>query len=208
MLRVGFTGVPGSGKTSTARALAAFCRRNEKLKRVELISEYARRFIAKYGSISHLQDQYKIMEKQLEWENHVPEDQTDLIITDSPVHLGWLYVTEHELNSAKEIMYANDIFKKLNKSNLPKRYDIIFHLPPKIAPVKDGIRPDLHFNPEWRNEADAMIKLIFKQFKPKKFITISSLTMSDRVDECLIHIDKHMSNQSVWDNITAESADV
>jgi len=193
MIRVGFTGVPGSGKTSTARALAAFCRKNNKLKRVELISEYARRYLTKYGPIDHLSDQYKIMEKQLEWESQVPTDETDLIITDSPVHLSWLYVLEFGLKRQKDVMYANDIFKKLNKSNFPRRYDIVFHLPPKIAPVKDGVRPDLHFDPVWRNEADAVIKFIFKQFKPVKFVSLDSVEIIERVNECMEHINEYLA---------------
>jgi nicotinamide riboside kinase len=192
MLRVGFTGVPGTGKTSTARALAAFCRRNEKLKRVELISEYARRYIAKYGPTDHLADQYKIMEKQLEWELQVPEEHTDLIITDSPIHLGWLYVLEFGLNRHKDIMYANDIFKKLNKSNYPTRYDFIFHLPPKIEPIRDGVRAADQFDPAWRNEADSMIHFIFKQFKPKKFVVINSTSIEDRVTECMGHLNDNL----------------
>jgi nicotinamide riboside kinase len=194
MIRVGFTGVPGAGKTSTARALAAFCRSNEKLKRVELISEYARRYITKYGPIDHLADQYKIMEKQTEWEDQVPKDNTDLIITDSPIHLGWLYVLEYGLNRQKDIMYANDIFKKLNKANYPSRYDIVFHLPPKFEPVVDGVRPELHFDPTWRSEADAMIRFIFKQFKPKEFIVLNSTSMSDRIHECMECLELYLAS--------------
>lgn len=190
MLKVGFSGVPGSGKTSTARALAAFCRRNEKLKRVELIAEYARRYLTKYGSIDHLADQYKIMEKQIEWEDQIPKDSTDLIITDSPVHLGWLYVLDFGYKKSKDIMYANDIFKRLNKINLPSRYDMIFHLSPDVIPVKDGVRPDLHFDEKWRQESDSMIKFIFKQFKPKNFNIIKSVSLEDRISECMSHLNK------------------
>ena len=196
MIRVGFTGDPGSGKTSTARALTAFCRRNENLKRVELIAEYARRYIAKYGEIDHLADQYKIMEKQLDWEDQVPQEHTDIIITDSPVHMGWLYVMEYNLSKRKDIMYANDIFKKLNKSNLPKRYDLIFHLPPIIKPVQDGIRPETHFDEGWRNDADATIRFIFKQFKPNNFVCLESTNLEDRVDESMHYIKKEIEHAS------------
>jgi nicotinamide riboside kinase len=204
MLRIGFTGVPGAGKTSTARALAAFCRRNEKLKRVELIAEYARRYLAKYGVIDHLADQYKIMEKQLEWEDQVPKEKTDLIITDSPVHLGWLYVLEYGTSEKKDVMYSNDIFKKLNKSNYPTRYDIVFHLPPVIKPVEDGVRPPEHFDASWRNEADSIIRFIFKQFKPKQFIEITSVDMMDRIDECMKHIDKSLNTDPLKRSLEGE----
>ena len=190
MFRIGFVGVPGTGKTSTARMLSACCRRNEKFERVELIAEYARRYIAKYGSIDSVVDQYKIMEKQIEWESAPPHKETDLIITDSPVHLGFLYVMEYDRSTQKGTMYMNDIFKRLNKVNYPTRYDIIFHLPPILKPVEDGVRKDLHFDEKWRVEADTKIKFIFEIFPPKQFITITSSDIMDRVDECLGHMEK------------------
>lgn len=188
MIRVGFVGVPGAGKTSTARALSAFCRKIPELKRVELISEYARRYIAKYGLVNHIADQYKIMSKQLEWEDVIPADETDLIITDSPVHLGWLYVMGFPRDSIKSVMYINDIFKVMNKTNYPSRYDIIFHLPPVLKPVEDGVRIKEHFDEEWRKEADYKIRFIFKLFPPKKFVALQSTGIMERVEESLEHI--------------------
>lgn len=112
MLKVGFIGVPGAGKTSTARGLAALCRRNDKLSKVELVSEYARRYITKQGPIDTITDQFRIIEKQLEWEESIAPE-TDLMITDSPIHLGFLYALElRKLDNPKDIMYLNDIFKK------------------------------------------------------------------------------------------------
>jgi broad-specificity NMP kinase len=67
MKRIGFVGVPGVGKTSTARALTAYCRQNE-FKNIELVAEYARRFISKYGDIDTMSDQFRVTEKQIEWD--------------------------------------------------------------------------------------------------------------------------------------------
>jgi nicotinamide riboside kinase len=185
-VRIGFCGIPGTGKTSTARALAAMCRKIEKFKRVELVSEYARRYIFKYGSEGiNLTDQYKIMEKQIEWESSIPEE-TDLIITDSPVHLGFIYALELRKDSYKDAMYINDIFKRLNKINAPeKRYDVVFYLPPILDPIKDGIRHEAQFTPEWREKADWRIKYVFDLFPPKHFIELKSTELLDRVDESL-----------------------
>lgn len=190
MLRIGFVGVPGCGKTSTARGLAAFCRGHEKLRKIELTAEYARRFITKYGHIDRVSDQYRIMQKQVEWEDTVPKDETDVIITDSPVHLGFLYALDlRRLDDKKDVMYINDIFKALNKLNCPQRYDIIFHLHPILKPVKDGVRPELHFDEKWRNEADIKIQCIFKLlFPPKQFISLESVELEDRVKECIEHV--------------------
>lgn len=190
MLRIGFVGVPGCGKTSTARGLAAFCRGHEKLRKIELTAEYARRFISKYGDIDRVSDQYRIMQKQVEWEDIVPKEETDVIITDSPVFLGFLYALDlREIGNKKDVMYINDIFKALNKLNCPQRYDIIFHLCPILKPLKDGVRPELHFDEKWRDEADNKIQSIFKMlFPPKHFITLESISFEDRVNECIEHV--------------------
>lgn len=190
MIRVGFVGVPGAGKTSTARALAAFCRKNEKFKKVELIAEYARRFIAKYGTESlTLSDQYRIMEKQLEWEEVIPEESTDVLITDSPVHLGFIYALDlRRKDNQKDTMYMNDIYKRLNRINFPTRYDFVFHLPPILTPVNDGIRVSQHFDPQWRESANRRILSVFDLFPPKKFVKIESEELIDRVDECLSYL--------------------
>jgi len=189
MIRIGFTGCPGTGKTSTARAVSACCRSIEKFKKVELISEYARRYIAKYGLVESLADQYRILEKQQEWEQAVPEVETDLLITDSPIHMGWLYVMEFfPLKAKKDLMYSNDIFKRLNKLNYPSRYDVVFHLPPILEPIRDGVRADYHFDQVWRKEADEKIKFIFKMFPPRKFIELKKVEMSDRVEECFNYL--------------------
>ena len=185
MIRVGFAGVPGSGKSSTARGLAAFCRGNDKLKKVELVSEYARRYIAKYGTIDTVMDQYRIMQKQLDWEDSIPTGTTDLMISDSPVHLGFLYALELRVATPKDTVFVNDIFKRLNTINVPPRYDIIFYLPPILSPVDDGVRATTHFNDKWRSQADETLRFIFKLFPPASFVPITAVKMEDRIQECL-----------------------
>ena len=64
MLRIGIVGVPGAGKTTWARLIASECRSIDKLKSVELVSEYARRYLSKHSSIDSLFEQYRILEKQ------------------------------------------------------------------------------------------------------------------------------------------------
>lgn len=189
MKRIGFTGVPGSGKSSVARALTAVG--HPKLRKVELVAEYARRFITKYGPVESPADQYKIMQKQIEWEDVIPSDKTDVIITESPVHMGFLYALEiRDPNKIKDTMYMNDIFKRLNTINCPNRYDIIFHLPPTWKPQDDGVRDKSHFSDEWREESDQRIQFIFKLFPPKRFVKIQSDTMETRLKECAQWIDK------------------
>ena len=182
MYRIGIIGVPGAGKTSLCRAVTSACRRLEGLKRIELVSEYARRYISKHGPCEDIWEQYRIMEKQIEWEDSVPEDSTDIMITDSPVHLGFLYASELLTNRPKDIMVYNDIFKKLTKLNETQpRYDVIFRLPPIIEPVEDGVRSSLHFNKAWREESDQQLRFIFQMmFKPAAMFTIQSADMEER----------------------------
>jgi nicotinamide riboside kinase len=184
MKKIGFVGVPGTGKTSLARGVAS--RAYEKMGNVELVAEYARRFISKYGDIQSIADQYKILQKQIEWEEIILTKQIDVLITESPIYIGFLYAMEkRDLNSIKDTMYINDIFKKMNKLNCPPRYDIIFHLPPLWIPSKDGVRPEKHFLPEWREEADKKIQFIFKLFPPKNFVIIRKEKIEGRIEECL-----------------------
>lgn len=189
MKRIGFVGVPGSGKSSVARGVAA--RAYDKIGRVELIAEYARRFLSKYGTVNKVSDQYKILQKQLEWEDVIPEIETDVTITESPIHMGFLYALElRDRENIKDTMYINDIFKRMNKVNCPPRYDIIFHLPPIWLPSKDGVRPEKHFDKGWREESDKIIQFIFKLFPPRHFITVIPETLEDRVMECLESCEK------------------
>lgn len=88
MLRVGIIGVPGTGKTTLARGIVSKCRTLPDFKSVELVSEYARGYISKHGPVEAIWEQYRIMEKQIEWEDSVP-DKVDVLVTDSPIHLGF-----------------------------------------------------------------------------------------------------------------------
>lgn len=186
MLKIGVTGCPGSGKTTLTRSLAAQCRTIEKLKNVELVNEYARRYISKHGNIDSIFEQYRILEKQLEWETSVINEKLDLMLTDSPVFLGFIYCIELPKSNSKEIMFFNDIFKKMVKLNNPEpRYDIIFHLNPTLKPVNDGVRPDEHFNEDWRQKANLMILATMEIFKPKFLKIIDCPNLEDRTEICL-----------------------
>jgi|CXWL01.1.fsa_nt_gi nicotinamide riboside kinase len=187
MIRVGFTGVPGAGKTSTARAVAAMCRKDTGFKNIELVSEYARRYISKYGNIETLWDQYWILQKQLDWEDKVGQE-VDLIITDSPIYLGFLYCLDCRDYTKKDTMLFNEIFTQMNTLNFPHRYDIVFHLPPKLKPVDDGIRASHQFDDTWRKEADEKLRYIHNIFPPAKLVIIEEESMLDRINACLKHL--------------------
>lgn len=189
MKRIGFVGVPGSGKSAVARGVAASA--YNRIGKVELVGEYARRFLTKYGAVTDVFDQFRILQKQLEWEDIVPEKEIDVSITESPIHMGFLYVMEmRNPDDEKDTMYVNDIFKIMNKVNCPTRYDVIFHLPPLWLPSHDGVRPDNQFEENWRIESDSRIQFIFKLFPPKHFVTIQGTTLDARIEECLSFCEK------------------
>lgn len=171
-IRIGFTGVPSSGKTSMAMKCAASCRESYKI--VELVSEYARMYRIKYGEIETVQDQFKILDKQLEWEEEI-SPQTDIMVTDSPIFLGFLYALDLRRNdSQKDTMWLNDLFRKMCKYNTPLRYDVIFHLPPREV-VDDSVRDKVHLTEAWRRDAGNLMCSLFKKIFPaKNFIELQA----------------------------------
>lgn len=190
MFRIGFAGVPGSGKSTLARALSVQCINNN-FSKVELVQEYAREHISKYGCIESLSEQYIVTKNQIDMEDTVPSESTDLLITDSPVFLGFLYASDLKSNcncNCKDVMLMNNFYEMLNRANTNNRYDIIFFLPPVLKPVEDGVRAKLHFDESWRNKSSSNIEFIFKMFPPKSFIEIKESGNNKRVEECLKYI--------------------
>jgi nicotinamide riboside kinase len=188
MLRIGFTGIPSTGKTTTARALASLCSREMGFSNVELVSEYARKFISDFGSIDSMWDQYWILNKQLELENSVSSS-VDLMITDSPIFLPFLYALDTNTGTKKDTEILNEMFSKISHNNLPRRYNVIFHLEPTLMPVDDGIRPELHFDDKWRSEANTSISFLEKNvFPSEEVITIEGDSPQDRAKKCLDYI--------------------
>jgi nicotinamide riboside kinase len=191
MMRIGVTGVPGAGKTSLARGLASACRRIDKLKRVELVSEYARRYISKHGDISDMWEQFRILEKQREWEDSVSSTKLDLMISDSPIFLGFIYCMELPKDSTKSVMCFNDVFKAMLKLNSPKsRYDIIFHLPPVVTPVDDGVRKQEYFKEDVRSVMNEKIKVTIRDlFPPIIYKEITEIDLNKRIEQCIEEIE-------------------
>ena len=194
MIRVGVTGVPGSGKTTLARALASTCRGEYTTSRVELVSEYARRYISKHGQVESMWEQYRILQKQIEWEDSVINDKLDLLITDSPVFLGFLYCNALPRNNSKDIMCWNDVFKAMSKLNFPTcRYDIVFHLAPVLSPVDDGLRAPEQLLESWREQKNSEIITITKDiFPPKRWILIDDANQATRIEKCINSIKEEL----------------
>jgi deoxyadenosine/deoxycytidine kinase len=191
MRRIGISGIPGSGKTSLARALTSSCSLKVK---TELVSEYARQYLSKHYSIDSVWEQLRITDKQIEWENNI-FDEVDIMITDSPIYLGFLYTIDLvDFSNPKDLIAYNDLFKKFVSNQ--NRYDLIFYLHPVIEPINDGIRKNLHFDETWRKNANVMSLNIFKMFGQKNIIEISEPDMTKRIEFCLTKIfeENHDSN--------------
>ena len=188
MIRIGISGVPSTGKTTLARHVALACRSIPGLSNVELVSEYARQYLSKHGSIETVWEQYGILDKQLAWEDTLT-DKLDLMVTDSPIFLSFLYSTRLRNHSkVKDNIAYTDIFKKLLKLNEEYRYDIIFHLPPVIKLVDDGVRGQV--SDEERIIDDRFIRSLFDIFPPKHFVVIDDTDMDKRIEHCVNEISK------------------
>lgn len=185
MIKIGFSGIPCTGKTSTARAFAIAARELDGISKIELVSEYARSYISKHKSIEHIWEQYRIINKQTCWENSLPSS-VDLMVTDSPLPLAFLYACDAHVAGSKNDMVLSDIFKLILEESTERPYDIVFHLPPFAIPLEgDGVRPELHLQDEWRKESDDFIRSSFKQFKPKYFFIVEENSIEARVKFCI-----------------------
>ena len=123
--------------------------------------------------------------RQINREACFPENTVDVLITDSPVHLGFLYALELRENNRRDVGCLTDIFNEMSLINLKPRYDIIFYLSPLETVKSDGVRDVEHFDETWKQNADEMMQCIFRIFPPKHFVKIGPLDIDGRVAECM-----------------------
>lgn len=189
MIRIGFIGLPGTGKTTLARTIASLC--YERLRKESyLVDEFARDFICNYGPIDSVADQVRIFYGQLEKEEKTPFN-VDIMITDSPIFLGFMYSVElKKEDSKKDSMYLSDIFEKMLLLNTPPRYDILFFLSPVWELREDIYRNKLHYDLKWREEKNDFLKFLVKIFPPKKLFFIEDLSLKDRIESCFKYLEK------------------
>ena len=173
-MRIAIAGIPSTGKTSLARLLAVELNTN-------LVHEYARHYISKYGDIKTVPEQYLITNTQYEWENNFTD-----FVTDSPIFLGFLYCIElHDPTVQKDRLWLAKFFKYLAEH---VQYDIVFYLPPVLPVSRNGLRRDLHFDSNWREDSDMLLRSLIRLFPPKQLIEITTVELRDRVDEVLSHM--------------------
>ena len=187
--KIALSGCPGAGKTTLARGLSSQIRGNTRFKTIELVDEWARTYINKYG-IKDIGDQILILEKQIKDELEYPES-TDLIITDSPVFYSFLYGLDLADSSKHDSKMLSEIFQRLILLPNP-HYELVFHLNPVLLPTQDGVRPEYQFDNSWRAGFNFRIKNLFTIFRPGKLIVVPDEldTLQDRIDFCLKHINR------------------
>ena len=182
MIRVGFSGLPSTGKTTLTQAVNLALKQSNDFSKVELISEYARSYIRKYGPTQSIWEEYRLVDIQQEWEDLIDPSKVDVLLTDSPIQLAFLYATELNTGSPKDQMVMSDVFKKISRITASNPYDIIFHLPEDgILVVIDDVRDECVKDKKWRVEADAFTKSLFKMFQPRQFEIIEVSDLNTRV---------------------------
>ena len=139
---IGICGGPSSGKTTLSRALTnELCLLGHN---AEQVTEYARFHTARCSQypVNHPRDllyQYMVLEKQLEWENAIPQTM-EYVVSDSPVIIGMIYT--HALTNFED--YNQVAFYHLHYQHIlqhKNRYNPLFYLPYGDIEFKlDGLR--------------------------------------------------------------------
>lgn len=156
MLRIGFVGLPSSGKTTAANYLAS----NLTGYRIALIPEFARDYMrAKGGRISTAQEQIGTSTIQSELEIRALMTIPQIMITDTP-----LFVTE----AYTRFYYPDADFSKNEQLSLTHKYDIIFYCKGDTW-KEDGIRFQ---NPEALQGLEKMLNTMVKRYHRNEIIIL------------------------------------
>lgn len=181
MIKIGIIGAPSSGKTTLARRLSSSF--VGEVDNVELVAEYARRYILKYGRIESYWEQLKILNKQLNWENTY-SSKTNILVTDCPIQLIWAYCLDLRDKfdfSKKENYILSDIFSIINKNNIPFRYDLLIRTNNNYNIIDDGIRHLTSVEPKWIYKINKYIDSSVLNFPSKKYMHINSSDLDQMI---------------------------
>lgn len=135
--RIALLGGPSSGKSTLAAAL--FSTMKEIGINADLVQEYAREHINKYGAPENVLTQFLIYKKQREKEDILPK-QVEYIITDSPTILSYVYGLYYYDPKSKDhrIMLA-DMYYEMMLDGF-SRYQYVFFLEATRPYKLDGTR--------------------------------------------------------------------
>ena len=190
--KIGFIGVPGSGKSTVAQAVQVEMGRLDCLTAV--CPEYAREFINKVGPPEHVSIQQGILFKQLNREDNLAQS-CDVLFCDSLIYFSYIYgllITDRD--SLQQIKVLRNIYKWAVLDHL-KRYDIIFYLPRQFDIVDDGCRA-----PEFNDTIEEAIlgfiglhKHLFPNFiEIRSELSDPQEILHDRVKQIKRHVNGHL----------------
>jgi len=174
MIRVAFAGAPDSGKTTLAKMVSA----NLNLEGYvpAYIHEYARDYITKYQVRPNtVSEQFFVFYTQFEREEDMCSSSTQIMYTDCPIILSYIYAIDLVKDDRDRDMLAYLYNKTMMV--LRDRYDLIFLLRPFRETVKDDVRAQ-----DWDRigKLDKQIKA-FLDLHGMEYTELTSTKMEDRI---------------------------
>jgi nicotinamide riboside kinase len=126
--KIVFVGPPGSGKSTLCNEV--FTALKKKHLNVELIPEYARTYIQKFGVPENLFEQYSIFEGQTSAEN-IDMSKQDFVLMDSGRITAYFYTVLYmDKAQPRQRFVIQDLYRHFLDDLISRRYDYIFYVPP------------------------------------------------------------------------------
>ncbi len=139
MIKVAFIGAPDSGKTTLAKMVSA--KLNLKGYVPAYVHEFARDYITKYRVRPNtIAEQLYVLDVQETREREMCSDSTQIMYTDSPILLSYIYAITFAKDERDRDMLAELYRKTLHL--LENRYDLIFFLRPFRETLADDVRAE------------------------------------------------------------------
>lgn len=137
MIKIAFIGAPDSGKTTLAKMVSA--KLNLKGYVPAYVHEFARDYITKYKVRPNtVVEQFYVLDVQETREREMCSNFTQIMYTDSPILLSYIYAIDLVRDAKDRDMLAELYGKTLRL--LVNRYDLIFFLRPFRETLKDDVR--------------------------------------------------------------------
>ena len=135
-LRIGIVGSPSAGKTTTAHLV------RHKLTAYpysrEVVREYARHFIERFGPMTTVAEQWHVYDGQTKWEQQA-EDVYQITLSDSPRFLPYLYSLQYlDHSNGRDVAIVTRLYELAVLSL--NDYARIYVLQPNLDVEQDGVR--------------------------------------------------------------------
>jgi nicotinamide riboside kinase len=124
--RIAFVGTAGCGKTTLTYEISSALKKNHV--NAELVPEYIREYISKYGKPTNIFEQYHIFDHQTSRED-AGSPAVEVQVCDTIRGLGYFYACQFPITESKQQYVVADLYSRLISDLHSKRYDHIFFLP-------------------------------------------------------------------------------